>query len=100
MKSKLENRAGDFEDDDEAAIYARAEDENSSEKPKEPEKPEEPPKTSPKAGNFKKGVTLVLTGAGSFSGRGVKEVRKGLPFETDFQTAEKLLATGLFEKRE
>jgi hypothetical protein len=43
-------------------------------------------------------VTLILTGAASFSGRSVKRILKGQPFETDPQTAEKLLATGIFKK--
>ena len=42
--------------------------------------------------------SLVLVGAGSFTGRGVKGVKKGMPLEVDDETAEALLDTGLFEE--
>ena len=46
----------------------------------------------------KKTVTLVLVGAGSFSGQGVKKIWKNQAFETDSQTAKSLLATGMLQK--
>ncbi|MDR1977926.1 MAG: hypothetical protein LBQ42_04255 [Synergistaceae bacterium] len=56
----------------------------------------EPEPETPEVDTLEKAKTLVLVGAGSFTGRGVKGVRKGQPFETDSQTAERLLATGMF----
>ena len=45
-----------------------------------------------------KGRSLVLVGAGSFTGRGVNGIRKGQSFDVDDETAEVLLETGLFRE--
>jgi hypothetical protein len=43
-------------------------------------------------------VVLSLTGACSFTGRGLKRVRKGGPFVVPESKAKELLATGLFKR--
>jgi len=58
---------------------------------KEPE-----PMTAP----TRKSVTLVLTGAGSYTvpGSPLGTVRKGQPFDVDEGTAKELLGTGFFKE--
>jgi hypothetical protein len=41
---------------------------------------------------------LVLRKAASFTGRGVRNVKKGEPFEVNAAVADSLLDTGLFEE--
>jgi hypothetical protein len=60
--------------------------------PDEDESGSEPP--AKKSGGT---TTLVLVGAGSFTSRLIKGVKKNQPFEADSEKAEKLIATGLFK---
>lgn len=57
---------------------------------------EKPAKDDKKAAGKTK--RLILIGAGSFSGRGVRNVKKGEPIEVDLETAKNLLATGMFKE--
>jgi hypothetical protein len=43
-------------------------------------------------------VEIVLTGASSFTGKGVVRAKKDVPFFIDIAKAETLLATGLFAR--
>jgi hypothetical protein len=72
-------------------------------KPSSPPRPKKPPKnedSTPQDGarGAAGKVTLILVGAASFTGKGVKRVKKDFPVRVDKAAAGRLLATGLFKK--
>ena len=56
------------------------------------------PAPTPKTAPVSKNIKLILTGAGSFSGLGLKHIIKGQEVTVDSAKAEKLIAMGLFKK--
>jgi hypothetical protein len=100
-----ENKAGNYIDpagDGEIESKELGESGNPADTPPDKtERPNDVPVAAPPKMDEKK-VRLVLVKAASYTVAGnsdIGKIKKNVPFETDIQTAARLLATGLFEEK-